>query len=117
MNLPIVFDFDEPWQGTWVVVRIHSGTTEAQLRRHVGWASSLGGLWLLSDETFGRPALAASEEVAAAGRGAVGVGAEVFGYNEQQMLEAFPVLEELRKALPDRPDAIRPQVFGLSGWS
>jgi len=95
-----------------VVVRVHNGTSDAMLRRHISWAADLASpaagsagepvqTWLLFDETYGGDGAwhRARALIRKAGLGDDCV--RCFRYAEDDMLRSFDVLEEMRKAIPD----------------
>lgn len=97
---------------TAVVVRVHSGTSDAMLQRHIFWASQLeraterGGLqtcfWVLVDETFGDNAVRNRLTTLAASAHLSSV--RFLPYNEADMANTFSVLAELRASLPNTQD-------------
>ncbi|CAK0878474.1 unnamed protein product, partial [Prorocentrum cordatum] len=96
-----------------VLVRVHDGTSDAMLRRHVSWARQLAAapeagrapgarpFWVLADETFGGGAARRRLRSLAATAGLAECELPCLAYTEADMLAAFPVLAELRGALPD----------------
>ncbi|CAE7569864.1 cpr-5 [Symbiodinium sp. CCMP2592] len=102
-----------PCQGTAVVIRVHGGTSQAMLRRHLTWAKRLqaaedGAIetWILADETFLSPGVDAISRRISCMAAASGEAARfnVFPYKESDLTSMFPVLEDIRAALPDRQD-------------
>eukprot|EP00928_Gymnodinium_smaydae_P088430 TRINITY_DN72519_c0_g1_i1.p1 TRINITY_DN72519_c0_g1~~TRINITY_DN72519_c0_g1_i1.p1 ORF type:complete len:406 (-),score=21.06 TRINITY_DN72519_c0_g1_i1:64-1167(-) len=95
-----------------VLVRVHGGTTDAMLQRHVGWAaqlcqrqvvhveSSAAKFWVLIDETHDRSATRQRFESFAASAGLSDRQVRCFVYCEADLERAYPVLSELRQALP-----------------
>mmetsp|Transcript_126958 Transcript_126958/g.353575 ORF Transcript_126958/g.353575 Transcript_126958/m.353575 type:complete len:341 (-) Transcript_126958:9-1031(-) len=95
-----------------IVVRVHNGTSEAMLRRHVEWASELACeaaqhndepplLWFLVDETYGGEYARRRiyDFIHEAGLGMESI--RCVPYTEAEMISKFPVLHKLREALPD----------------
>eukprot|EP00403_Amphidinium_massartii_P032446 CAMPEP_0178449024 /NCGR_PEP_ID=MMETSP0689_2-20121128/42313_1 /TAXON_ID=160604 /ORGANISM="Amphidinium massartii, Strain CS-259" /LENGTH=250 /DNA_ID=CAMNT_0020074281 /DNA_START=61 /DNA_END=810 /DNA_ORIENTATION=- len=84
-----------------VTVRVHGGTTKAMLQRHIAWARSLqlaygdrlAEFTFLVDDTHSGGDLQALEF----GQDSV----QVFAYTESDMKQAFPIVAEVQKALPD----------------
>ncbi|CAJ1371996.1 unnamed protein product, partial [Effrenium voratum] len=103
-------------EGVAVLVRVHGGTSQAMLRRHLAWAEEAReaerrlqapvSVWLLADETFAGQSIqdrlrGIAGEV---GAGLAGGAPQVFSYREAEMVQRFPALEAIRAALPDRPE-------------
>lgn len=97
---------------TSVVVRVHNGTSEAMLRRHVAWAaelasaSAVGGpsaarLWVLCDETYGGDSVRRRLHELSCDAGLRHGQLTCFTYTESDMMATFGILTELRAALPD----------------
>ncbi|CAE8651620.1 unnamed protein product, partial [Polarella glacialis] len=94
-----------------VVVRVHGGTSDAMLRRHVSWASQLAAqgsltrLWMLVDETYdgsGHTKKRLSSFAKEAGLGQLDL--QVFAYTQADMVARFPVLGDIRRSMPDTQD-------------
>ncbi|CAL1142197.1 unnamed protein product [Cladocopium goreaui] len=96
--------------GVAVAVRLHGGSSDAMLQRHLSWAQALKHwaipLWILADETFdaeGQSSLRARLSRIARGMGD-DIPFSVFWYGQEAMITDFPVLSEIHAALPDRQD-------------
>jgi len=93
---------------TAVLVRIHNGTSDDMLHRHVMWGKQLldeagGGvrLWMLADETFGGNAVYKRFKQILGETGASEEEVPYFSYTEADMSTTFSVLSELRKSMPN----------------
>lgn len=97
-----------------VVVRVHGGTSQAMLERHIFWAASMAGshtgnfrLLILADEThdLNRETRRRVQQLAA--NAGLGDRTIVYsGYTEADMATAFPVMAELRASVPNTQDVI-----------
>lgn len=100
-------------RSTAVVVRVHGGTTNAMLSRHLAWAAEVAakpphgvpmsnpGLWVLADETFSEAGeIRRRVERLADAAGLKTQVFSIYSYTEEDMLMQFPSLEEIRASLP-----------------
>eukprot|EP00931_Biecheleriopsis_adriatica_P058717 TRINITY_DN35032_c0_g1_i2.p1 TRINITY_DN35032_c0_g1~~TRINITY_DN35032_c0_g1_i2.p1 ORF type:complete len:326 (-),score=41.80 TRINITY_DN35032_c0_g1_i2:155-1132(-) len=105
-------------EDTLVAVRVHGGTTEAMLRRHISWAAELKRVanplslatprfWFLLDATYVEQGKV--EELVRKLADEAGLGAralEVFRYTEADMIRQYPALVGIRSSLPETQDVL-----------
>eukprot|EP00435_Cladocopium_sp_Y103_P061166 s1818_g22.t2 len=82
------------FRGHAVAVRLHGGSSDAMLQRHLGWAQALKRS--ATRQMRGDPSIA--KEMGD------NIPFSVFWYGQEAMITDFPVLSEIHAALPDRQD-------------